>query len=277
MIKTYQSIPIDNLLYSCTSEVQRSTEKFLGIHAISCILEGELHITTTKGITVLNAGSIGLVERNQLIRSIKLPKSGGEFKAINIFLDVDILRKYSIENNIQSEGNRHERDVYKLPNDAFIKAFFESIQPYFSQPQRMGPSMAELKTFEVIELMLNASSYLKDILFDFSQLGKIDLEAFMLQHYMFNVPIDTLAKLTGRSRTGFKRDFQKVLGSTPYQWLKLKRLQQAYYLIKNKSIKPSAAYLEVGFENLSHFSLAFKQQFGINPSALSNVKEDNVK
>ena len=31
---------------------------------------------------------------------------------------------------------------------------------------------------------------------------------------------------------------------------------------------PSVVYLEVGFEDLAHFSRSFKQEFGINPSAV---------
>ena len=33
-------------------------------------------------------------------------------------------------------------------------------------------------------------------------------------------------------------------------------------------LKPSEAYLDVGFENLLHFCYAFKQTFGVNPSAI---------
>lgn len=90
----------------------------------------------------------------------------------------------------------------------------------------------------------------------------------MQQNYMFNVSIDTPAKLTGRSRAGFKRDFEKMFRTSPGQWLKQKRLQEAYHLIKSKGIKPSDAYLDVGFENLSHFSYALKRAYGFSPSAI---------
>jgi AraC-like DNA-binding protein len=44
---------------------------------------------------------------------------------------------------------------------------------------------------------------------------KIDLEAFMQQNYRFNVSIDAIAKLTGKSRAGFKRDFEKIFNTSP--------------------------------------------------------------
>jgi AraC-like DNA-binding protein len=38
--------------------------------------------------------------------------------------------------------------------------------------------------------------------------------------------------------------------------------------MSEKLQKPSDVYLEVGFENLSHFSNSFRQQFGYSPSSL---------
>jgi AraC-like DNA-binding protein len=71
-------------------------------------------------------------------------------------------------------------------------------------------------------------------LFDFSEPHKIDLKAFMNKNFMFNVSIEAFARLTGRSLSGFKRDFNKIFNMTPKQWLKERRLKEAYYLIKNK-------------------------------------------
>jgi AraC-like DNA-binding protein len=34
-------------------------------------------------------------------------------------------------------------------------------------------------------------------------------------------------------------------------------------------MRPSEVYLEVGFENLSHFSFAFKKTFGLTPTKLT--------
>ena len=76
----------------------------------------------------------------------------------------------------------------------------------------MTKSMAELKTREIIELLLRANPRLKDFLFDFSEPHKIDLELFMNQHFAYNVRMSQFAKMTGRSLATFKRDFKKILG-----------------------------------------------------------------
>jgi AraC-like DNA-binding protein len=123
-----------------------------------------------------------------------------------------------------------------------------------------------LKTREAVELLLRHDPGLKHILFDFSEPGKIDLESFMNRNYMYNVPAAKFAMLTGRSLASFKRDFEKVFHTSPGQWLLQKRLMEARYLISQKGRKPSDVYLDVGFENLSHFSYSFKKAFGVAPS-----------
>jgi AraC-like DNA-binding protein len=110
---------------------------------------------------------------------------------------------------------------------------------------------------------------LKDILFDFSDPYKIDLEAFMNKNFHFNVTLDRFAYLTGRSLATFKRDFQKTFNTSPRNWLQQRRLQEAYYLITEKGKTTSDIYLDLGFENLSHFSFAFKKQFGYAPTELT--------
>lgn len=63
-------------------------------------------------------------------------------------------------------------------------------------------------------------------------------------------------------------DFQKIFVQSPEKWLLQKRLEEAHYLIMQKQQNPGSVYLEVGFENLSHFSVAFKNHFGYNASSL---------
>jgi AraC-like DNA-binding protein len=53
---------------------------------------------------------------------------------------------------------------------------------------------------------------------------------------------------------------------SPRQWLQDRRLTEARHLIEKKKRKPSAIYLDLGFESLSHFSHSFKKKFGKAPT-----------
>ncbi|QMU26673.1 helix-turn-helix domain-containing protein [Adhaeribacter radiodurans] len=128
--------------------------------------------------------------------------------------------------------------------------------------------MLQLKQREAILILLKANPQLHQVLFDFSEPGKIDLEAFILQNYHFNVELKRFAYLTGRSLATFKRDFEKIFHLSPSRWLQQRRLQEAHYLIKEKGKAPSEVYLDLGLEDLSHFSFAFKKMFGVAPTRI---------
>ena len=74
---------------------------------------------------------------------------------------------------------------------------------------------------------------------------------------------------TARNTTALAHcDFRKAFHTTPQKWLTQKRLELAHYQLGEKHRKPGDVYIEVGFENLSHFSFAFKKHFGYTPSEL---------
>jgi AraC-like DNA-binding protein len=128
--------------------------------------------------------------------------------------------------------------------------------------------IASLKITEAISILRSINNGIDNVLANFEEPGKIDLIAYMEKNFMFNLPLEKFGYLTGRSLTTFKRDFSKAFNTTPQRWLTQKRLELAHYQFVQKKKKPIEVCYEVGFENLSHFSYAFKKQFGYAPSAL---------
>ena len=68
----------------------------------------------------------------------------------------------------------------------------------------------------------------------------------------------------------FKRHFTTEYHTLPGKWLKDKRLQTAKELLEGGDLKASDIYLDIGYNNLSNFSVAFKNKFGISPTDISN-------
>jgi len=259
-----------NILYSCAFKEEHSAEHFFPEHALGIMLSGESQYFTNEGTFLMKEGTICLMRRNQLFKKFKKPAFNGEpFKLISIFLDQNSLHQYAAENNIPKQNAYKGAPVIDLTGNVFLKGFFDSLLPYENNPEKLSQRVSALKTSEAIELLLQIDDSFQSFLFDFQEPHKINLEAFMFQNYNYNVSIQTFAKLTGRSLSTFKRDFAKIFNASPEKWLQQKRLEQAHYLISKKKQRPSDVYLEVGFENLSHFSFAFKKQFGMAPTDLT--------
>ncbi len=258
----------DSFVYSCTFEQRFSDEQFVPYHVLAFQFSGETHIQHQNGRLVLKKNQIILAQKNQLAKSLKIPATDKVYKIISVILTDAALQQYARDNSIhENKKYSGEKNLLMKP-DTLLKGYFKSLLPYAEQSEKISKKLASIKTHEAIELLLHLKSSLKSFLFDFSEPYKIDLEKFMLQNYHYNVPIEHFARLTGRSLAAFKRDFGDIFQSPPRKWLQEKRLAEAYHLIRQKKQKPTEIYLEVGFENLSHFYSSFKQKFGVTPASI---------
>jgi AraC-like DNA-binding protein len=256
------------IVYSCYYKASRGGEQFIQDHVFSYQISGTLTINYGSGEHQFLAGDFRFIKRNQLAKFFKQPPEGGEFKSISIILDQDTLRNMSRENGYTVNKVHADVSMLRLTPHPLYRTYMDSLIPYAELAPEENRELLSLKVKEAVLLLLRNQPSLKDVLFDFAEPGKIDLEAFMLTNYQFNVGLNRFAYLTGRSLATFKRDFEKVFHTSPGNWLLQKRLQEAHYLIKEKGNKPSDVYLEVGFEDLSHFSHAFKNAFGVAPSRI---------
>lgn len=258
-----------NILYSCTAEPKKGEDPFVPEHCLTYIQSGEIDIHNNNGVITYGKGSLGLIKRNQLIKAVKRPLAHEPFLSVNIFITQETLRKYSIEHDIRAAGMYIGEPNVLLPVDQFMRGFIDSLLPYFENPERLTATLAFVKTIEAIEL-LTRNPTLTNLLFDFNEPFKIDLEGYMNKHFTYNVSMLQFAQLTGRSLSTFKRDFTKVFNTSPEKWLQKKRLDLAHYLLTQRRQRPSEVYLEVGFENFSHFSTSFKKEFGMSPATITN-------
>lgn len=256
-----------NIVFFYSSTGEFSHDPFVSEHWLVFIVSGFSEVFSPEGVISHPAGTLGLVRKNQLVKTIKKADGEKPFKSVSVCIDQQTLKRFSATYDVKADEIYSGEPNVQIENDEFMKAYFNSLMPYFSQPDKLTPALAQIKTAEVIEMLLHKPS-LKNFLFDFSEPHKIDLEAYMNRHFTYNVPMSHFAKLTGRSISSFKRDFTKTFDTTPEKWLQKRRLEMAYFLISQKDRKPTDVYLDVGFENLSHFSTAFKKEFGINPSSV---------
>lgn len=256
------------ILYSCYYSRSREGEHFIPEHVFSYQISGEMIVTDNQNTFHSKPGDFRFSRRNHLAKFTKIPPAGGEFKTISLFLDQEILREISKEHNLKADKKADTDAMFSLAPNPLYQSFMESLISYLEVEEENNETLFNLKIKEAIHLLIKINPELKDILFDFNEPGKIDLEAFMNKNFHFNVQMQRFAYLTGRSLATFKRDFQKVFQQAPGKWLLNKRLQEAYYLISQGN-PPSEVYLGVGFEDLSHFSFSFKKKFGIVPSSLN--------
>lgn len=257
---------------SCYIGPEISPEQFIAEHMFIYLAEGVMHGYDGSERFTLKPGEYCIVCKNRLARYHK-EKRNEKFQKVIILLDEAFLKRYKDKYKAGMIKPQSKEAFLRLHKTALIPNFIHSLSPYYEGSGKIDKIFADIKREELLTILLQSQPELSGVFFDFGIPEKINLEEFMNRNYKFNVSIERFSYLTGRSISAFKRDFKKTFNDTPNRWLMKRRLQEAYFLIERKNKKSTEIYHDLGFEDLSHFSFAFKRQFGIAPTKLLEGKK----
>jgi AraC-like DNA-binding protein len=99
-----------------------------------------------------------------------------------------------------------------------------------------------------------------------ADLSSVDYAAAILRNQLSNPPsIEALARQACTNRLKLNQGFREVYGTTPYGYLRDCRLWQAQRLLMTSELAIADIAASVGYNNRSHFALAFRQATGLNP------------
>lgn len=257
------------IVYSCYFNANTKGEHFVPDHVFSYQVSGSIIVNDGNHEYIFPEGVFRFFKRNQLARYAKIPPPNGEFKTLAIRFDQRVLREFSSEYGYTATKKYTGEPFLELTNSSHYKSYMDSLLPYLETSGELDKQLVDLKLKEALLVLLKVNPELKEVLFDFSEPGKIGLEEFMNESFRFNVSLQRYAYMSGRSLPTFKRDFKKIFNTTPGRWLIKRRLEEAHFLIKEKGKKPSEVYLDLGFEDFSHFTYTFRKAYGIAPSKIN--------
>lgn len=253
---------------SCYDDKLFKSEVVFDQHMLVWFMSGETKIVQADVSYLFKAGDIFLIQRNQLATIINYPKDGLPHKTVVMHLTTNRLKDFYANVSIKPKTSVSP-GIRCFDDHPLLKSCLTSLIPYFELQEEFPENIASLKIKEAISILRLIDTEIDNVLANFEEPGKIDLVSFMEKNFMFNMPMEKFGYLTGRSLSTFNRDFKKHFNITPEKWLTQKRLDLAYYQITEKKKTPVEVYLEVGFEDLSHFSYAFKKRFGFTPTRVA--------
>ncbi|MCC7534086.1 MAG: helix-turn-helix transcriptional regulator [Bacteroidia bacterium] len=268
---TLQTLSYWNIFLSCFSESGTHCVHSKPEHVLIYLYSGEQVIVDRNKKTILKAGECAFVRRNHRLTMYKNSRGKELYKGISLVFQRNVLRDFYSKmdkSEIPTNVKISDKTVFKLKPTPAIESLFQSLTPYFDSKVKPTEGVIHLKLLEGIYTLLNNNEQLYPILFDFAEPWKIDLLEFLNSNYSDDLTMQQIASFTGRSLATFKRDFKKISNLTPQKWLIKKRLEMAYIKLKEKNKKVQDVCTEVGFKNLSHFSTAFRKQYGIPPNEI---------
>jgi AraC-like DNA-binding protein len=264
-----KTISYSGIFLSCFYEQTEKCIEAAPEHILVYLYSGEQIIENDKERIKIKAGECAFIRRNHRAVMYKKSKEKDLYKGISLVFNRGVLREFYNKMDkaeLPKKCTLTEKGIFKINPRADIISLFQSLTPYFDENVKPTEAIVNLKLLEGIYAILNNSEIFFPILFDFTEPWKVDIMDFLNRNYLEDLSMEQIASYTGRSLATFKRDFTKISNLTPQKWLIKKRLEAAYIKLKEDGKKVNDVYVEVGFKNPSHFSIAFKKQYGVSPN-----------
>jgi AraC-like DNA-binding protein len=103
----------------------------------------------------------------------------------------------------------------------------------------------------------------------------VQAKLFIDKNFNGKIELNNIADEAYFSKYHFIRQFKKVYGKTPHQYLTTVRIEKAMQLLSTDMLVSDVCFM-VGFESLSSFSGLFKRITGLSPS-IYHVQQCKIK
>ena len=248
---------------SCTNiyDTAKKGSYFIEDHLLLVVLDGMYSVKYNGQKYTLKKNEMVLLRK---AISIEYEKSG-DFMLF--FLKDGFLKEFIQNIKVYEKPKDELVPVSVIPVDTRLMGFIESLKPLMNEKNSIDENLIKLKMFELLYDLGNVNSNLLNQLLQLNQQTRQNLEYVLENNYMNPVSLEDLAYLSGRSLSGFKRDFQAQYKMPPSQWIRERRLIRAKELLAATEMSVTDICYSLGFENVSHFSRLFKEHYGHTPSS----------
>ena len=247
-------------------------EVFFEEHAVIVVLEGAKKFSSPTQELHVQKGQILFFQRGCYSMNESID---ADYKSLVFFVNEKLLKEF-VSQHLPIFQQRHpitpsktlpDTTVLSLTSSPTFTTFIQSLLPYFGAKTPFLNELLRLKFQELLLhlLELDGSGKLRDTLLRIYQGQKTDLDFLMNTYLLKPLSMNELARLSGRSLSAFKRDFEEHFYTSPGHWIRRKRLEHAHFLLRNTEKNVSEVGMEIGYESVSHFIKAYKQQYGFTP------------
>ncbi|PWK23307.1 AraC-like DNA-binding protein [Arcicella aurantiaca] len=266
----FQSLKIQDMTFVAyrNQDPPLKNEVFFEEHAVIFVLEGEKKFVSPTQTIHVRKGHIVFIRRGYYLMQETIDTN---YRSLVFFFNEKLLKEFVgqhlelFENVPLNHENSSALLVFEITES--LNKFTDSIFPYFHHETKYLNHFLRLKLQELLLhiLEIDGSGHFKSILFRLYKGEKVDLEYLMNSYYLKPLSLEELSRLSGRSLSAFKRDFQDNFHTSPALWIKNKRLEYAYLQLEKTNKNVSEISMEIGYESVSHFIKAFKEKFGKTP------------
>ncbi len=254
-----------SITYACSGSVDYASDfEFSGtklpFEMFLCLKSGKAALTVGEEQFVLSAGESVLIpcdteyriEAREASSLIYVGFEARIFTVLRIFSLFEYPMFFSSDSNIfgiccdiADMGAENEFTSTRLENAVKTVSLLYSAVSYITQ------NSVPLKK---VDAVMNGFASLSDVL---SHIGA---------HLAENIMQETLAGIAGLSPDSFYREFKKVIGQSPKDYIISERLRRARAMFVLTEFSVGEVSAAVGYENQFYFSGLFSKKYGVSPT-----------
>lgn len=254
-------------------EVRNSSDKNkinMNKHVLSFLMEGQKEVHFLNKSISINTNQSLLIASGNFLMTEHI--GSNYFRCLLFFFSQknisDFFLKYphlTAERKIKSKP---EPDHYfLLEKDEFIIHLINSLVHISYWHNSISQKILELKFEEIMLYLVNKYNdefvnYLRSLLVDERELS---FKTIIEKNAYTNLNLEEIAFLCNMSLSTFKRQFAQIYEVSPGKWFQRIRLNKAREILNGNKVKPSEIFMDFGYDSLSNFSAAFKNEFGYSP------------
>lgn len=251
-----------------TNDVVKS-EVNLGMNMFSFLQVGKKQVHFAGTSVAVNKNQSLLLKKGNWLWT-ELLETEAIYYCKLFFFSEKRLCSFLEKHNLHQDEVAYENPYFIIRNDSYITSYLNSLTTIGNAPAVFMQNLLSVKFEELLLYLIQKYGrkfelYLHSLVILESSAFKKTVESKIHS----NLKLEEIAFLCNMSLSTFKRNFIVEYNVSPGKWFQNKRLQRAKELLEGGNLKASDVYLEIGYNNLSNFSIAFKNKFGFSPSEIS--------
>ncbi|MEM8522764.1 AraC family transcriptional regulator [Flavobacterium sp. PL12] len=250
--------------FKMTSDVLKSKVN-LGMNMFSFLQVGKKQVHFAGTAVAVNKEQSLLLKKGNWLWTELLDKEEIYYCKL-FFFSEKVLREFLEKHGVNERQVNDDIPYFIIGNDAYISSYINSLSTISEAPKVFMENLLAVKFEELLLYLLHKyGQKFQSYLYSLVAKETSPFRKIVESKIHSNLKLGEIAFLCNMSLSTFKRHFIEEYKVSPGKWLQDKRLQKAKETLEQGSLRPSDIYLDFGYNNLSNFSIAFKNKFGISP------------
>jgi len=250
--------------YKSSKEISKQ-QIVLNQNIFSFLIEGAKEVIFDDAALSINDSRFLVMKSGNCLMTEKL-SDGSNYRSVVLFFTNEMVSKFIRKIDWNKMESSICKSVYAFEYDEFIKRFVYSLIDISKLSKDIQNKMLEVKMEEILFYL--TEKYGTEFLYSLTINNDNATQKFIQiieNSHLNKLTLKELAFLCNMSVSTFKREFEKHYSESPIKWFQNKRLEFAHFLLQKEHKNPSEVYFEVGYENLSSFTQAYKSKYGVTP------------